>query len=90
MSHLAILTADDCLNLRIVEHRIERTGRLDDLSLFSRKVLIFALIEYLREVKGYCHDDNISVRHAYVVNDNDIDWVRSKLVEEFGDAQVTL
>ena len=86
MAHLTTLTLDDLANLRTVEFRLERTGRLDGLSIFAKRVFLFALVEYLREIKGSNQvTDDIRDRFKYTVTDNDVDYVMSKVATEFNE-----
>ena len=83
MAHLATLSLDDLSNLRTVEFRLERTGKLDGLSIFAKKVFLFALVEYLREIKGSTDDICNRLKYTVTVTDNDVDYVMSKIAAEF-------
>lgn len=76
MAYLATVSADDLNQPRILDFRLEHTGRLDGLGIMTREAVMFALGKYL-QVRGYGVSDDPRDRFKYVVTDEDLDKVLS-------------
>jgi hypothetical protein len=68
MAYLATLTLDDCNSPRMMEFRLNPTGRLDGMPLRIRKGFLTTLGEYLMDRGG-------DIRYQYIVTDSDFDTV---------------